>query len=75
MTPNASTLKVTPNLHRVLQASHGLQYIFGDVLLAMHYIQCVSDEEVLHIQKPKIVLVAYDWVCNKVKNKQLVLRL
>ena len=48
MSPNASTLEVSPNLHRVLQAGHGLQDIFGNILLAMHNIQCVSYEEVLH---------------------------
>ena len=49
MSPNASTLEVSPNLHRVLQARHGLQNILGNVLLAMHNIQGVSYEEVLHM--------------------------
>lgn len=51
MSPNASSLQVSPNLHCVLHAGHGLQYVFGYILLAMHNVQSVPYEEVLHIQK------------------------
>ena len=48
MSPYASPLEVTPNLHRVLHSAHGLQDIFSDILLTMHNIQRVSYEQVLH---------------------------
>lgn len=69
MTPNASTLEITPNLHRVLQACHSLQDIFGYILLTMHYIQRVSYEEVLHNENVEVRFYTYEHLCDKVNNK------
>ena len=51
MSSNASALQVPPNLHCVLQSGHGLQNIFGQILLTVHYVQGVTYEEVLHLAK------------------------
>ena len=51
MSLNAPALEVSPHLHHVLEAGHGLKNIFGNILLAMHNNQRVSYEELLHIHK------------------------
>ena len=62
MSLDASTLQVLPNLHRAFLASHGLQNIFGKILLTMHNIQSVWYEDVLHIQNIIIIFCTYNFV-------------